>query len=152
MEPINVHEYERLARERLSAGAWAYYSSGADDEVTLREERAAFERLRLLPRVLQGVADADLRTTVLGASLGMLILVAPTALHALAHPDGVQATARAAGEAGTLMALSTVATRSLERSPQSPRVLYGSSSTSTGVRRSSRSGWCAGRSTPGTGR
>ncbi len=55
MEPINVHDYERLARERLSPGAWAYYSSGADDEMTLREEHAAFERLRLLPRVLQGV-------------------------------------------------------------------------------------------------
>jgi 4-hydroxymandelate oxidase len=53
MGSINVHDYERLARERLSPGAWAYYSSGSGDEVTLREERAAFERLRLLPRVLR---------------------------------------------------------------------------------------------------
>lgn len=56
MGPINVHDYERLARERLSPAAWAYYSSGADDEVTLREERAAFERLRFLLRVLRGGA------------------------------------------------------------------------------------------------
>ncbi len=114
MEPINVHDYEHLARERLSPGAWAYYSSGADDEVTLREECAAFERLRILPRVLRGVTSADLRTTALGAPTSMPILVAPTGLHTLAYPDGERATARAAGEAGTLMALSTVATPSLE--------------------------------------
>jgi 4-hydroxymandelate oxidase len=114
MEPINVHDYERLARERLSPGAWAYFSSGSDDEVTLREERAAFERLRLLPRVLRGLSSADLRTTVLGTPVNMPLLVAPAALHALAHPEGELATARAAGEAGTLLTLSTVATRSLE--------------------------------------
>ena len=112
--PINVHDHERLARERLSPGAWAYYCGGSDDEATLREERAAFERLRLLPRVLRGVSGADLRTTVLGTPVRMPILVSPAALHALAHPEGELATARAAGEAGTLMALSTVTTRSLE--------------------------------------
>ena len=114
MEPINVHDYERLARERLSPGAWAYYSSGSGDEVTLREERAAFERLRLLPRVLRGVSSADLRTTVLGTPVRMPILVSPTGLHVLAHPEDERATARGAGEAGTLMALSTVVTPSLE--------------------------------------
>ncbi len=77
--PINVHDYERLARESLSPGAWAYFSSGSDDEVTLREERAAFERLRLLPRVLRGVSNADLRTTVLGTPVRMPILVSPPA-------------------------------------------------------------------------
>lgn len=114
MQPINIHDYEILARERLSPGAWAYYSSGAGDEVTLREERAAFERLRLLPRVLRGVTSADLRTTVLGAPVEMPVLVAPTAQRALAHPEGELPAARAAGEAGTLMALSTVVSRSLE--------------------------------------
>jgi isopentenyl diphosphate isomerase/L-lactate dehydrogenase-like FMN-dependent dehydrogenase len=114
MEPINVQDYERLARERLSPGAWAYFSSGSDDEVTLREERAAFERLRLLPRVLRGLSSADLRTTVLGTPVRMPILVCPTGLHVLAHPEGELATARAAGEAGTLMTLSTVTTRTLE--------------------------------------
>ena len=114
MEPINVHDYERLARGRLSPGAWAYYSSGADGEVTRREERAAFERLRLLPRALRGASGAATRTTVLGIPVRMPILVAPAALHALTHPEGELATTRAAGEAGTLMALSTVATRSLE--------------------------------------
>jgi 4-hydroxymandelate oxidase len=114
VEPINVHDYERLARERLSPGAWAYYSGGSGDEVTLLEERAAFERLRLLPRVLRGVSSADLRTTVLGTPVRMPILVSPTGLHVLAHPEGERATARGAGEAGTLMALSTVVKPSLE--------------------------------------
>ena len=114
MEPINVHDYERLTRERLSPGAWAYYSGGSGDEVTLREERTAFERLRLLPRVLRGVSSADLRTTVLGTPVRMPILVSPTGLHVLAHPEGERTTARGAGEAGTLMALSTVVTPSLE--------------------------------------
>jgi isopentenyl diphosphate isomerase/L-lactate dehydrogenase-like FMN-dependent dehydrogenase len=114
VEPINVHDYERLARERLSPNAWAYYSGGSGDEVTLLEERAAFERLRLLPRVLRGVSSADLRTTVLGTPVRMPILVSPTGLHVLAHPEGERATARGAGEAGTLMALSTVVTPSLE--------------------------------------
>jgi len=82
--------------------------------VTLREERAAFERLRLLPRVLRGLSSADLRTKVLDTPVNMPILVAPAALHALAHPEGELATARAEGEAGTLMTLSTVATRSPE--------------------------------------
>ena len=66
MEPINVNDYERLVRERLSPGAWAYYSSGTDDEMTLREESAAFERVRLLPRTPRGVSRADLRATDLG--------------------------------------------------------------------------------------
>ena len=57
-KPLNVHNYERLARERLHPAAWAYYSAGADDEVTLRAERAAFEDLRLVPRVLRGIERA----------------------------------------------------------------------------------------------
>ena len=113
-EPLNVHDYERLAREAMHPAAWAYCSSGTDDEVTLRAERDAFERLRLVPRVLRGVDRADASTTVLGVPVRAPIMVAPTGVHGLAHPEGECATARAAGEAGTLMAVSTVSTRSLE--------------------------------------
>jgi len=120
VEPINVHDYERLARDRLSPDAWAYYSSGADDEITLRDEHAAFERLCILPRVLRSVSHAYPGTTVLGAPVSMPILIAPTALHGLAHPEGECALARAAGEAGTIMVLSTVATRSLEEVAAAP--------------------------------
>ena len=114
MEPINLHDYERLARDRMDPAAWAYYSGGADGEVTLREERAAFERLRLIPRVLRGVASADLRATVLGTPVSMPVLVAPMGVHGMAHPEGECATARAVGDRGTLMAVSTVSTRPLE--------------------------------------
>ena len=86
MEPINGHDSECLAREYLSPEIRAYYSSGADDELTLREERAAFERLRVLPCVLQGATSTDLRTEVLGTPVSMPILVAPNALHGLAQP------------------------------------------------------------------
>ena len=114
MEPINLYDYERLARDRLHPSVWAYFSSGVDDEVTLRQERAAFERVKLVPRVLRGVDAADLRATVLGAPVSAPILVAPTGVHGFAHPEGEVATVRAAGESGTLMALSTVSTRRLE--------------------------------------
>ena len=66
-ESINVHDYERLARERMHPAAWSYYSSASDDEITLRAERDAFERLRLVPRVLRGMDHADTATTVLGS-------------------------------------------------------------------------------------
>lgn len=114
MEPVNVFDYETLAQARMEPAAWSYYSSGSDDEVTLRANRTAFERIRLLPRVLVDVSTCDMRTTVLGTPISMPILIAPTAFHCLAHPEGECATARAAGRADTLMVASTSSTRSLE--------------------------------------
>lgn len=113
-EPLNAHDYERLAREVMHPAAWAYYSGGSDDEITLRAERGAFERLRLLPRVLRGVDHAETKTTVLGNHIRTPIMVAPTGVQGLAHPEGECATAGASGESGTLMVVSTVSTRSLE--------------------------------------
>ncbi len=114
MEPVNVFDYETLAQARLEPGVWGYYSSGSDDEVTLRANRTAFERIRLRPRMLVDVSTCDMHTTVLGTPLSMPILLAPTAFHCLAHPEGECATARAAGKANTLMVASTSSTRSLE--------------------------------------
>ncbi len=107
-------DLEAAARERLSVMAYDYYAGGADDEVTLRENRAAFDRIRLRYRVLRGVGPRDTRTTLLGHALAMPLVVAPTAFHRMAHPDGELATVRAAGEAGTLMILSTLSTSSIE--------------------------------------
>ncbi len=114
MEPINISEYEALARARMETVEWDFYAGGSDDEVTLRTTRAAFERIRLRPRVLVDVSACDLRTTVLGTRVSMPILVAPMAFHGLAHPEGECETARAAGESGTLMVTSTTSNRSLE--------------------------------------
>ena len=114
MEAINVFDYEDLARARLEPGTWNYYQDGANDGVTLRANRAAFERVRLRPRVLVDVSTCDTRTTALGNPLRMPIMIAPTAFHCLAHPEGECATARGAGKAGALMVASSSSTRSLE--------------------------------------
>ncbi len=114
MEPVNVFDYETLAQARMEPSAWNYYQSGSDDEVTLRANRTAFERIRLRPRMLVNVSVCDMRTTVLGTPVRMPILIAPTAFHSLAHSEGECATALAAGRAGALMVASTSSTRSLE--------------------------------------
>ena len=110
MEPLNAFDFEALARERLDDMAWEYFRGGAGDETTLRENRAAFDRLKLQPRVLVDVTNVDTSTTVLGTPVAAPVLVAPVALQKLAHPDGEAATARAAAAAGTIMILSTSAT------------------------------------------
>jgi isopentenyl diphosphate isomerase/L-lactate dehydrogenase-like FMN-dependent dehydrogenase len=108
-EPLNVWEYEQLAEERLDEGAFGYFAGGAGDEWTLRENLAAFRRWVLRPRMLVDVGTAKTEATVLGRAVTMPILVAPTAFHGVAHPDGELATARAAAAAGTVMCLSSLA-------------------------------------------
>jgi 4-hydroxymandelate oxidase len=108
--PLNVWDYERLAEKKLDANARAYFAGGAGDEVTLRENLAAFERRKLRPRVLVDVSSVSTATTVLGTQIALPILIAPLALQRLAHPEGELATARAAAAAGTIMCLSTAAT------------------------------------------
>ncbi len=110
MQPINVWDYERLAEERLDANALAYFAGGAGDEITLRENVAAFERLKLRPRVLVDVGSVTTQTSVLGTDLALPVLIAPLAMQRMAHPDGELATARAAAQAGTIMCLSSAAT------------------------------------------
>src|SRR5215469_15552426 len=114
MELVNVFDYEKLAQARMAPPLWDYYQGGSDDEVTMRECRAAFERIKLRPRVLVDVSVIDMRSSALGTPLSMPLLIAPMALHCIAHPEGECATAQAAGRAGTLMIASTVATRSIE--------------------------------------
>lgn len=114
MAPINLADFERAAEGRLDALTWGYYSSGARDEHTLRANQAAFAQVALHYKVLVDVQTRDTRTTVLGTPVSMPILVAPTAFHRLAHPEGELATARAAGAAGTLMVLSTLSNTDME--------------------------------------
>jgi 4-hydroxymandelate oxidase len=111
---LNVADLEVIARRRMPRAYFDYYAGGAEDERTLAANRAAFDRYALFPRVLVDVSRVDLAVEVLGARLAMPILLAPAAYQRLAHPEGEIATARAAGAAGTLMAVSTLATASLE--------------------------------------
>jgi len=113
-KPINLFEYETLARKYLPEMAWDYYTSGAWDQVTLRDNRTAFERFKLLPRILVDVSQRDLTTKILGQSLQVPILIAPMAFQCLAHPEGEIATATAAANLGIGMVLSTLATKSID--------------------------------------
>ena len=114
MHPINLRDYEALARARLDPATWDFYAGGSDDELTVRENELSFARIRLRPRVLVDVSGCDTSTTALGSAVRMPILVAPTAAHALAHAEGECATAVAASAAGSLMVVSTSASRTLE--------------------------------------
>ena len=111
---MNVREFEAYAKATLPKNAFDYYASGANDMITLRENRAAFERLRLRPRILRDVSRVDTKTTVLGQPVAFPICLAPTAMQRMAHPDGELATARAAGRQGTLMTLSSWSTTAVE--------------------------------------
>jgi isopentenyl diphosphate isomerase/L-lactate dehydrogenase-like FMN-dependent dehydrogenase len=109
-DPVNVREYARLAAEALDPGALSYFTGGAGDEWTLRRNEEAYRRLILRPRMLVDVGGVSPATELLGHTLSMPVLVAPTALLRVAHPDGEPGVARAAAAAGTLSTLSTLAT------------------------------------------
>ena len=118
MTNLNIFEYENNAKEVLSQKTWDYYSSGAWSELTLKDNIAAYERLKLRPRVLVDVSHRNLQSSILGRSIESPILIAPSAFHCLAHPDGELATAKAANQAGTIMILSTLSTKSIEEVSQ----------------------------------
>ncbi|NET59464.1 MAG: alpha-hydroxy-acid oxidizing protein [Symploca sp. SIO2E6] len=120
-KPINLFDYETLAPQHLSQMALDYYASGAGDEITLRNNRSAFEALQLRPRMLVDVSQRDLSTEILGEPVAMPILIAPMAFQCLAHPEGEIATAKAAAALGTVMVLSTMSTKSLEEVAQIPQ-------------------------------
>jgi isopentenyl diphosphate isomerase/L-lactate dehydrogenase-like FMN-dependent dehydrogenase len=107
---ITVEDAERLAAEGLEAGVLGYFAGGAGDEETLRDNREAWRRWRLVPRVLNDVAEVSTAAEVLGGPVSAPILVAPTAFQRLLHPEGELATARAAAAAGTVFCHSTLAT------------------------------------------
>ncbi len=111
---VNLDDLEALAKRRLPRPSYDYYAGGAEDERTVARNRAAYDRFVFLRRVLVGVGEVRLATTLLGAPVAMPVALAPTAFHRLAHRDGERATARAAHAAGTLMTLSTMSTTTLE--------------------------------------
>jgi len=112
--PVNLFDYEDLARKRLPSMAYEYIAGGAGDEVTLRDNRSRFDSLKLKPRVLRDVSHLDTSTTLFGQRLDYPILLAPTAYHKITHPEGEAATARGAGAAHATMCVSSFATTSIE--------------------------------------
>lgn len=112
--------HEATAAERLPPAVRDYYATGAGGQTTAREAETAWAARRLRPRVLRDVSSVDTSLTLLGTRLRTPVLVAPSALHGLAHPDGEAATARGTADAGSLLVLSTRASRRLEDVPCGP--------------------------------
>lgn len=108
-----VQDYLPYAQERMTAQAWAYFSGGAADEQTSRENHEAFARLHLLPRVLRDLRAGSTALQLLDCDFAYPILLAPVAHQALAHPEGERATALAASAMGAGMVLSTQASTDL---------------------------------------
>jgi isopentenyl diphosphate isomerase/L-lactate dehydrogenase-like FMN-dependent dehydrogenase len=108
-ESTSIADVARAAVDVLPPGTYGYYAGGAGDERTLEANVAAYGRHHLRPRVLVDVSATSAATTVLGTPVSMPLLVAPTALQRMAHPDGEPGTARAAAAAGTIFTLSTLA-------------------------------------------
>jgi 4-hydroxymandelate oxidase len=112
--PINLFEFEAVAKERLPKEEYDYIAGGATDEISVDRNRRAFESWALRPRVLRDVHALDLSTTVLGAKVNLPVLIAPCGGHKKAHPDGELATYRAAAARGTIFAVSANASVSFE--------------------------------------
>ena len=114
MQFISLRELEAEAKRRLDPAVYDYFAGGADDEITLGANEAAFSRISLIPRVLRGAGERDLKVTLLGQRISMPVVIAPTAFHRLADPEGECATARAAHVAGTIMVASMASTVAIE--------------------------------------
>ncbi|MDN3918918.1 alpha-hydroxy acid oxidase [Roseateles violae] len=111
---VNLADFEAAARARLDDGAWAYLSGGAADEITLRANRAAWDAIRLQPRVLRDLAGGHTRVTLLGREMPHPILLAPIAYQRLFHADGELAIAHAAAAQGAGLLLSAQASVAME--------------------------------------
>ena len=123
--PITLADYEPLARSVIEPGAWDYFAGGAGDEISLADAHAAWNGIRVRPRVLVDVSTRDLTAVAFEHHLPHPVIAAPTAQHGLAHPEAERATARGAAAAGALMTLSTIASAPMEEvdaaAPGAPR-------------------------------
>jgi 4-hydroxymandelate oxidase len=113
-EPLCLTDFEPLAKAKMSAMGWEYVTAGAGDELTLRWNVEAYQRIRLKARVLVDGSNVDPRVTLFGQEHSFPILLAPTSSHKLTHPEGELATARGASAAGATMVVSCFANTSLE--------------------------------------
>ncbi|MEP6495091.1 MAG: alpha-hydroxy acid oxidase [bacterium] len=114
LDIVNLQSLEAMARERLDPMLFDYIAGGAGDEWTLAENRNAWSRTQLLPRMLRGVDNRSLATTVLGTPVSFPVLVPPMGFHGLCHLEAEEATARATSAEDTIFCASTVSNRSLE--------------------------------------
>jgi L-lactate dehydrogenase (cytochrome) len=116
--PIDWRQLEAAAYASLSPAAVGYVAGGAGGEETMRANREAFDRWRILPRMLHDVASRDLTTTLLRTPMPAPVLLGPVAVQKIIHNDGELATARAAAGLGLVYVHSTAATASIEDAAQ----------------------------------
>ncbi|WP_067814398.1 lactate 2-monooxygenase [Actinomadura kijaniata] len=112
--PTDLTRLEALAEGRLSAQAFGYVAGAAGSEATARANREAFDRWRIVPRMLRDVAERDLSVEVLGTPMPAPVLLAPIGVQSILHPDGELATARAAAGTGLPVILSTASSYAME--------------------------------------
>src|SRR6185437_6631969 len=110
----NFHDFRALARQRLPGPIFNYIDGAADDEATLRQNTASFERCDLVPNILRGAGTIDMTVTVMGQKLAMPVYCSPTALQRLFHHQGERAVAAAAAKFGTMFGVSSLGTVGLE--------------------------------------
>jgi 4-hydroxymandelate oxidase len=113
-ELVCLADYEATAKQRIPHMSWEFYNGSAADEISMRWNVESYQRIRLKPRVLVDVSKLDTRVTLFGHEHPFPILLAPTAYHKLAHPDGELATARGANAASATMVVSTMSTTPVE--------------------------------------
>jgi lactate 2-monooxygenase len=105
---------EALAREKFESGPFGYVAGGAGSGATVAANRAAFDRWRIMPRMLTDATSRELGVTVLGQDMPAPVLLAPVGVQSIVHPDGELATARAAAALGVTMVLSTASSHTIE--------------------------------------
>eukprot|EP00930_Biecheleria_cincta_P026726 TRINITY_DN187_c0_g1_i2.p1 TRINITY_DN187_c0_g1~~TRINITY_DN187_c0_g1_i2.p1 ORF type:complete len:513 (-),score=128.16 TRINITY_DN187_c0_g1_i2:390-1928(-) len=111
---LNCFDFESVARETMEPQAWGYYSSGGDDEITLRDNHLAFQRITMRPRILVNVREIDMTTQVLGVPASLPLYFTATALAKLAHQEGEVAIVKAAKKAGVPYMLPTLSSYTLD--------------------------------------
>lgn len=112
---LNTWDFQAIAKSQMSAQGWAYYSSGSDDEVTLRENKAAFGRIWLVPRVLVNVSSIDTSSKMLGYDITLPLYITATALGKLAHKEGELALCRAAHAKNIIQMCPTLSSYTLDQ-------------------------------------
>lgn len=124
-EPVNLFDLERAAQDCMSPVAWDYVAGGAEDELSVEENRRGFQRVKLRPRVLTGVREPDLSTSVLGQPVSLPVLIAPTTPIRIVHPEAERAMASAAEAEQTIAVIGTDSQHALpELVERAPRRLW----------------------------
>ncbi|SGZ47546.1 CIC11C00000003394 [Sungouiella intermedia] len=110
----NLHDFEYVAKNTMEKTAWAYYSSGADDEIALRNNHLSYQKIYFKPKVLVDVSLIDLSTTMLGTKTSVPFYITATALGKLGHEDGEKVLTRAAAKQDVIQMIPTLASCSFD--------------------------------------